>query len=112
MHVRKFDSAEKISDEDWHGILNGGTFVSYLLGFEAYQLLVIQNPEIREKMKAHGWGLLCLEAGHFVVFLARKKLILNSILHICRHIQEEVKQLPAEVDASIPKKYAQFTTAK
>ena len=34
-------------------------------------------------MKAHGWGILAgLEASHVVVFLARKKLILNSILHI------------------------------
>ena len=44
------------------------------LGFEAYQLLVIQNPEIREKMKAYGWGILAgLEASHVVVFLARKR---------------------------------------
>lgn len=80
---KKFDSNKKISEEDWNAILNAARLSPTSLGFEAYQLLVIQNPEIREKMKAHGWGILAgLEASHVVVILARKKLILNSILHI------------------------------
>ena len=54
---KKFDSAEKISDEDWQGILTAARLSPTSLGFEAYQLLVIQNPEIREKMKAYGWGI-------------------------------------------------------
>ena len=49
MHVRKFDSNKKISEEDWNAILNAARLSPTSLGFEAYQLLVIQNPEIREK---------------------------------------------------------------
>ena len=61
------------------------------LGFEAYQLLVIQNPEIREKMKAYGWGIQAgLEASHFVVFLTRKKVDLEFDSPYVRYIQEAV----------------------
>ena len=55
---KKFDSTKKISDEDWNAILQAARLSPTSLGFEAYQLLVIQNPEIREKMKAYGWGIL------------------------------------------------------
>ncbi|MDE8715157.1 nitroreductase family protein, partial [Veillonella atypica] len=100
------DSTKKISDDDWNAILNAARLSPTSLGFEAYQLLVIQNPEIREKMKAHGWGILAgLEASHVVVFLARKKADLEFDSPYIRHIQEEVKQLPAEVDAAYREKY-------
>ena len=63
-------------------------------------------------MKAHGWGILAgLEASHVVVFLARKKVDLEFDSPYIRHIQEEVKQLPAEIDAVYREKYAQFTTS-
>ncbi|MDU1300333.1 MAG: nitroreductase family protein, partial [Veillonella sp.] len=75
-----------------------------------FELLVIQNPEIREKMKAHGWGIHAgLEASHFVVFLTRKKVDLEFDSSYVRYIQETVKQLPAEIDAVYREKYAQFT---
>ena len=107
---KKFDSTKKISDDDWNAILNAARLSPTSLGFEAYQLLVIQNPEIREKMKAYGWGILAgLEASHLVVFLARKKTDLEFDSSYIRYIQEEVKQLPAEVDAAYREKYAQFT---
>ena len=97
---KKFDSTKKISDDDWQGILTAARLSPTSLGFEAYQLLVIQNPEIREKMKAYGWGIQAgLEASHFVVFLTRKKVDLEFDSPYVRYIQEEVKQLPAEVDA-------------
>ena len=109
---KKFDCDKKISEEDWNAILNAARLSPTSLGFEAYQLLVIQNPEIREKMKAHGWGILAgLEASHVVVFLVRKKVDLEFDSSYVRYIQETVKQLPAEVDAAYREKYAQFTTS-
>ena len=44
-----------------------------------------------------------------MVFLARKKADLEFDSSYIRHIQEEVKQLPAEIDAAYREKYAQFT---
>ena len=75
---KKFDSTKKISEEDWNAILAAARLAPTSLGFEPFELLVIQNPEIREKMKAHGWGIHAgLEASHLVVFLARKKVDLE-----------------------------------
>ena len=108
---KKFDSAKKISDDDWNAILESGRLAPTSLGFEAFRLLIVQNPDIREKMQQYGWGILAgLEASHVVVFLARKKSDLEFDSPYIRHIQEEVKQLPPEVDAAYRQKYAQFTT--
>ena len=108
---KKFDSAKKISDDDWNAILESGRLAPTSLGFEAFRLLIVQNPDIREKMKQYGWGILAgLEASHVVVFLARKKSDLEFDSPYIRHIQEEVKQLPPGVDAAYRQKYAQFTT--
>ena len=107
---KKFDSTKKISDEDWNAILTAARLAPTSLGFEPFELLVIQNPEIREKMKAHGWGIHAgLEASHLVVFLTRKKVDLEFDSPYVRYIQETVKQLPAEIDAVYREKYAQFT---
>ena len=56
MHVKNFDSTKKISEEDWNAILNAARLSPTSLGFEAYQLLVIQNPEIREKNESSWLG--------------------------------------------------------
>lgn len=91
---KKFDSTKKISEEDWNAILRAARLAPTSLGFEPFELLVIQNPEIREKMKAHGWGIHAgLEASHFVVFLTRKKVDLEFDSPYVRYIQETVKQL-------------------
>ena len=109
---KKFDSTKKISEEDWNAILNAARLAPTSLGFEPFELLVIQNPEIREKMKPHGWGIHAgLEASYLVVFLTRKKVDLEFDSPYVRYIQETVKQLPAEVDAAYREKYAQFTTS-
>ena len=108
---KKFDPSKKISDEDWNAILQAARLAPTSLGFEPFQLLVIQNPEIREKMKHYGWGIQAgLEASDFVVILARKKVDLEFDSPYIRHIQEEVKQLPAEIDAAYRDFYAGFTT--
>ncbi len=105
---KKFDSTKKISEDDWNAILQAARLAPTSLGFEPFELLVIQNPDIREKMKAHGWGIHAgLEASHFVVFLSRKKVDLEFDSSYVRYIQETVKQLPAEVDAAYREKYAQ-----
>ena len=39
---KKFDSNKTISEEDWNAILNAARLSPTSLGFEAYQLLVIQ----------------------------------------------------------------------
>lgn len=108
---KKFDSTKKISTDDWKAILEAARLAPTSLGFEPFQLLIIQNPEIREKMKAFGWGIQAgLEASHFVVILARKKGDLEFDSPYIRHIQEEVKQLPKEVDEVYRGFYEGFVT--
>ena len=43
------------------------------MGSEPWQFLVLQNAELRQKIKPYCWGIRTMEsASHIVVFLAKK----------------------------------------
>lgn len=107
---KKFDPTKIIGDDDWNAILEAARLTPTSLGFEAFKLLVIQNKEIREKMSAFGWGIQAsLEASHFVVILARRKKEIEFNAPYIRHIVEEVRQLPEEIQELYKGFYKRFT---
>ena len=54
---KKFDSTKKISDDDWNAILNAARLSPTSLGFEAYQLLVIQKSRNSRKDESLWMGV-------------------------------------------------------
>jgi len=46
---------KKISKEDFRFILETGRLSPSSFGFEPWRLVVIQNPELREKIKNASW---------------------------------------------------------
>lgn len=108
---KKFDSTKIIGEDDWNAILDAARLAPTSLGFEPFKLLVIQNKEIREQMKPLGWGIQAgLEASHFVVILARRKQELEIDSDYITHIQNEVKELPEDMQNLYKDFYARFTT--
>ncbi|QGH36957.1 NAD(P)H-dependent oxidoreductase [Gracilibacillus salitolerans] len=76
MHFRhatkKFDPNRKIDEEDFRFILDTGYLSPSSFGIEPWRFLVIQSPEMREKIKNTSWGARGkMDASHFVIFLAR-----------------------------------------
>lgn len=109
---KSFNATRKISAEDFDLILEAGRLSPSSFGFEPWKFLVIQNPQLREKIKTVSWGAQgqLPTASHFVVILARRE---NSMHYESEYILDHmrnVKQLPEDVVDMISEFYRDFQT--
>ncbi|HWL13631.1 MAG TPA: NAD(P)H-dependent oxidoreductase [Ureibacillus sp.] len=74
--TKEFDPDKKVSDDDFRFILETGRLSPSSFGLEPWRFVVVQNTELREKIKQASWGAFSKlpEASHFVILLARTKL--------------------------------------
>jgi nitroreductase len=108
--TKEFDATKKISEEDIKFILEIGRLSPSSFGMEPWKFVVVQNPDLRNKIKNTAWGAYSKlpEASHFVLILARTKLdtkfdsdyLQNQFLHI--------KQLPEEFLAKYLQRIEEF----
>lgn len=110
-HATKvFDVDKKISDEEFNSILKIGQISPSSFGFEPWKFLVIQNKELREKLKDFSWGAIekLDTSSHFMIILARKKQSMLYSSEYIQHMLKDVKQLPDDVITMYNGFYEQF----
>ncbi len=67
-----FDASKKVSDEDLKTILEAARLTPSSFGIEAWKFLVIENPELRGKIREAAWGQpKVTEASHLIVIARR-----------------------------------------
>lgn len=78
--TRAYDPAKKISHEDFDYILELARLSPSSVGSEPWQFAVIQNPELRAKLKPVSWGMATQveDCSHLVVILAKKNASWDS----------------------------------
>ena len=78
--TRNYDSTRKISSEDFNYILELGRLSPSSVGSEPWRFLVIQNPELRQKLKPVSWGMASQidDASHIIAILAKKNARYDS----------------------------------
>ncbi|OCA83287.1 NAD(P)H-dependent oxidoreductase [Bacillus sp. FJAT-27225] len=71
--TKEFDPNKKISEDDFNFILETGRLSPSSFGAEPWRFIVVQNGELRKKIKETSWGAYgkAENASHFVIFLAR-----------------------------------------
>lgn len=96
--TKQFDPNKKILEDDFKFILETGRLSPSSFGTEPWRFVVVQNPELREKIKNASWGAFgkLPEASHFVLFLARTKMDLTYDSDYFRNHFMNVKQMPEE----------------
>ncbi len=96
--TKQFDPNKKISEDDFKFILETGRLSPSSFGTEPWRFVVVQNQELREKIKNASWGAFgkLPEASHFVLFLARTKMDLIYNSDYFRNHFINVKQMPEE----------------
>jgi nitroreductase len=106
--TKKFDPGRKISDDDFQYILEAGRLSPSSVGYEPWKFLVIQNVELREKLKEVSWGAQgqLPTASHFVVILAHKSMRYDSP-YVIDHLKK-VKKMPDEVIDRVSGRYRSF----
>jgi nitroreductase len=95
---KEFDKSKKITNEDFNNILEIGRLSPSSFGFEPWKFLVIQNEDLREKLKEFTWGAqgTLPTASHYVMILARKKKGMIYSSEYINHMMKDVHKLPQE----------------
>jgi nitroreductase len=96
---KEFNPEKKIADQDFTFILETGRLSPSSFGFEPWKFLVVQNKELREKLKEHTWGgqKQIPTASHLLVILARKNYFMKYDSQYMKDFMKNVKQLPEDV---------------
>ncbi|MCP1660712.1 NAD(P)H-dependent oxidoreductase [Neisseria perflava] len=78
--TRAYDSSKKISDEDFAYILELARLSPSSVGSEPWRFLVVQNMDLRCKLKPVSWGMATQveDCSHLVVLLAKKNATWDS----------------------------------
>jgi len=94
-----FDKNKKITDENFGFILETGRLSPSSFGFEPWKFLVVQNMDLREKLKSVTWGAQnsLPTASHFVVILARKEKTMHYASPYIQHMMADIHHLPEDV---------------
>ncbi len=94
--VKAFDATKKVSAEDWATIEESLNLAPSSFGIQPYKFLIIDNPELREKLKGAAWGQSQItDASHLVVIAYKKTLSDGDIEHFVERISE-VRGAPKE----------------
>ncbi|KQO17800.1 NAD(P)H-dependent oxidoreductase [Paenibacillus sp. Leaf72] len=106
--TKEFDPERKISDEDFHFILETGRLSPSSIGLEPWKFIIVQNQELRAKLAEVSWGAKKqLEtASHFIVLLARRNVRYDS--EYMKYMYTQVKGMREEVYQKVPVIYKAF----
>lgn len=106
--TKAFDPEQKISEDDFEFILETGRLSPSSVGSEPWKFLVVQNMDLRNKLREVTWGAQgqLPTASHFVIILARKNVRYDSAY--LREQMIEVKQMPEEVFNQVLGRYREF----
>lgn len=91
--VRGFDPAKKVSDENLKTILESGRLAPSSFGMEPWHFVVVENEEVRKKLRAAGYDQPKItDASHLVVIAYRtdgEKNICNELIERTVRIQNQ-----------------------
>ncbi|MGG1218720.1 NAD(P)H-dependent oxidoreductase [Priestia endophytica] len=106
--TKEFDPTKKISDKDFQFILETGRLSPSSVGYEPWKFLVVENEELKNKLKAVSWGAQgqIPTASHFVIILARTDARYDS--EYVLDLQKNVKKVPDDVLETLMPRYKDF----
>ncbi|MBU2951515.1 NAD(P)H-dependent oxidoreductase [Tamlana agarivorans] len=94
-----FDTTKKISDSDMNFILETGLLSPSSFGFEPWHFIVVQNPELRTKLKESAWGATAKldSASHFIIGLTMKAPLTKYDSPYIEDFMRNIQELPENV---------------
>lgn len=105
-----YDETRTVSDEDFDFIMETARLSPSSFGFEPWKYLVVQNMELREKLREVSWGGQGQfpTASHLVVILAKKRFFMNHDSEYIEHIMNDIHHIPDEPRNTRRRKYEIF----
>lgn len=107
---KKFDPDKTVSDEDFHTILEAARLSPTSFGFEPWNIIVLQDEEVKKKLYPIAWGAQnsLNGASHFVILLARKKSDMIYSSDYLTHMMKDVHKLPEDAAEGRRKAFQRF----
>jgi nitroreductase len=107
---KEFDPSKKVAKEDMDFILETARLSPSSFGFEPWHFIVVQDTELREKLKNGAWGATKkLEtASHYVVCLTMKSYFLKHDSPYIKDFMKNVQHLTDDVIEVRSKFYREF----
>jgi len=96
---KTFEPGRKIPDEDFAFIMETARLSPSSVGLEPWKFVVIQNHELREKIREVSWGAQgqAMTASHFVVILARTIKSLRYDAEYVSYMMRDVHHIPEHI---------------
>nr|WP_319401140.1 NAD(P)H-dependent oxidoreductase [uncultured Carboxylicivirga sp.] len=92
--TKQFDNSKKLSTEQLELILVATNLSASSYGLQPYQIILVENPEIREKLKAAAWGQPQLtDASQIIIFTAKTNLS-NTDIDAFIELVSNVREIP------------------
>lgn len=94
-----FDEKKIISDDDIAFILETARLSPSSFGFEPWHFVVVQNKELRTKLKEGAWGATDKldTASHFILGLTHKSFFTKYDSPYIREFMENIQEFPEDV---------------
>ena len=109
--TKAFDPARKIPAETWDAFEKSLVLTPSSFGLQPWKFLVVENPEIREKLKAASWNQpQLIDASHLVVLTARTDLTQADIDSWIARLSE-IQGTPIEALTGLSGMISSFSSA-
>lgn len=96
--VKTFDATKKVSDENLKTILESGRLAPSSVGLEPWKFIVVNNPEIRTKLRAVGYDQTKFtDASHLIVVARRTD---------AEHLSDELIARASKITGKTPEQLA------
>jgi nitroreductase len=107
---KEFDPNKKISEQDFDTILQAGRLSPSSFGIEPWKFLVVQNHELREKVREHTWGAKkqLPTCSHYVMILARKSHFMRYNADYVEYYMRDIQKSPDEIRTNRLRVYTEF----
>lgn len=78
--TKQFDATKKLSAQKLDTLLNAANLSASSFGLQPFDILVIESPDIRAKLKDAAWGQTQVtDASHLILFAAKTNLSAASV---------------------------------
>jgi nitroreductase len=96
---KEFDPEKRIPPEDFEFILETGRLSPSSFGWEPWKFIVIQNMDLREKLKEFTWGgqRQLPTASHFILLMVRRAKDTKAGSDYLKYIAKDVQNLPPDI---------------
>ncbi len=95
--TKKFDKDRKISTENWQTLLDSLRLAPSSYGLQPWKFVVVENQEVREKLKEAAWGQEQIVSADKLVVLCRLKKLDEAVID--KHIENTASTRKTNVES-------------